>query len=129
MYKFEAKCSKCSYTFFAPSLGDLAYGEKILNTVDGQEYRKVSAFDSFPQRLSQLLPEKYEKNYWDFLASFADLVDGKRLIANLVCPSCHSEKMKYWQGCRFDEEPIEIASATFSSSNDLPDAEIIKRFL
>jgi hypothetical protein len=122
---FEAKCGACGYTFFAPSLGNQAYGEAIFTTSDGRLHALADGFQEFPKRLADLLPASGPKQYWSTLASLADPLNGQGMVSGLVCPSCSASKMTFWEGQKGDA--IEVPGATFHDASNLPDAALIER--
>ena len=116
---FEAKCARCASQFGHPSFGDFTYGENIFYTIDGKQKAWVSAFSTFPQRVTSVLDSSRSKDFWDILASFADPIMGQKLVARIVCPNCTSDCMEYWNGKQNGAEMVQ--EAIFLNSSELDD--------
>lgn len=118
MATFEGKCKSCGQLFELPSLGDFAYGENLLHTIDGKHHEWVNGFSEFPERVSGLLNENQKKMSWDILAALADKIEGKRLVTDLVCPHCSSQEIEYWEGSRIGMATTPEISFTRASQLD-----------
>lgn len=94
----EAKCNDCGQLFGHPSLGDFAYGEALLCTVDGKHYATVDAFSEFPTRVHALVKSAGATSLWHALAALADPVAGQQLAPGVRCPHCTSSNLEYWGG-------------------------------
>lgn len=118
---FLAKCGNCKQTFAHPSLGDFAYGEAILCSVDGKHYATVSAFTEFSQSVRALMPSG-SSGFWGVLASLADSIDDNGYSPLIHCPVCSSDNIEFWDG-----ERIGVASvpeALFVGVATLPERDL-----
>ncbi len=118
---FRVNCSNCKHTFACPSLGDFAYGEAILCSLDGKHYATVSAFSEFPQRVRALMPST-SSDFWAVVASLADSIDGKGYSSHIHCPFCSSNKIELWDGERVGGRSI--PEALFVGASALPEHDL-----
>ena len=118
---FRANCGNCKQTFAHPSLGDFAYGEAILCSVDGKHYATASAFSEFPERVRALMPST-SSDFWAVLASLADAIDGKGYSPHIHCPFCSSNNIEFWEGERIGV--TSVPEALFVGASALPDHDL-----
>ena len=110
-----AKCGSCGAEFEHPSIGDFSYGEIIFYTEDGKNQAYANAFDSFPQKIKDILDTLGLNAFWDTLATISDPVCGQQLVSSIRCSSCSSQIIEYWEGERVGEKIIPDVSYEFSS--------------
>ncbi|GGD56139.1 hypothetical protein [Pseudoxanthomonas indica] len=110
---FEAKCRQCGCVFPHPSLGNFAYGETILASTNGKVFAIASAFEEFPQRISNEVADSSQ--FWRVLAALADPVHGSNLSPELRCSGCGSIHLEYWEGRRIGEASVQMATFTAAS--------------
>jgi hypothetical protein len=122
---FEAQCANCASHFSHPSLGDFAYGEVFLCTLDGNHYATVSAFTDFSQRVKALMGPGAENSLWSILASLADPISGQPLSSGIRCPHCASDNLAYWAGRRVGVS--KVPEATFTHAAALSQEELARR--
>jgi hypothetical protein len=122
---FEAQCGNCARHFSHPSLGDCAYGEVLLCTLDGNHYATVSAFTDFSQRVEALMGSEAENSFWSVLASLADAISGQPLSSGIRCPHCASDNIAYWEGRRVGVS--EVPEATFTQAAALTEDALARR--
>ncbi len=111
----EGKCADCEHVFGHPSLGDFAYGEVVLSTVDGKHYATADAFGKFAQRVDALVKSDASRSLWPLLASLADPIGGQPLTHSICCPHCASDKLEYWGGRQVGT--LAVPEASFAASS------------
>ncbi len=122
---FEAQCANCTRDFSHPSLGDFAYGEVLLCTMDGRHHAFVSGLSDFAERVRALIPPTGIGSFWSILASLADPICGQPLSSAIRCPHCASANIAYWEGRRVGV--IRVPEATFTHAAVLSDEELARR--
>ena len=120
-----AKCASCGRSFSHPSLGEFAYGEAILCTVDGKCYATASASAGFSQRVGTLIKSAGVNSLWPVLAALADPISGQLLTDAIRCPYCASGNLEYWGGKKTGH--IGIPEASFTSAAALSDGSLSQR--
>jgi Zn finger protein HypA/HybF involved in hydrogenase expression len=122
---FEAKCKQCATLFAHPSLGDFAYGEIILNTIDGKHHAWVNGFAEFPERVSGLLCENQKNKFWDILGMLSDEIEDQILMTAIICPHCSSQDIEYCEGARIGL--VSIPEVSFVRALKLDNSELMAR--
>ena len=121
----EAQCANCTRHFAHPDMGDFAYGEALLCTMDGRYHATVSGFTPFSERVRALISSSGSYSLWSILASLADPISGQRLTFGLRCPHCASDNIVYWAGRRVGVS--EVPEATFTGAAALSEEELARR--
>lgn len=119
---FSAKCGDCKNQFERPSLGSFSYGENILSTIDGKCFVLVSAFDSFPEKVKNLIPESKSEMFWVALADLADPIQHIKLTSEIICPNCYSTNIEIIKGERTGE--VAVNEASFLNASKLSNTEL-----
>jgi hypothetical protein len=103
---FEAHCLPNHHEFEVYGFSDFVYGERIIRTVDGQEFGLLTSEDVVAKELIEVLNEIYRNQLdeVDRAAHFnrvfgltCDLLNGKQLDASvrIICPVCQSSQVSY----------------------------------
>jgi hypothetical protein len=103
---FEAHCLPNHHEFEVYGFSDFVYGERIIRTVDGQEFALLTSEDAVAKELGGLLNQIYLNGLdeIDRAAHFnrvfgltCDPLNGKQLDASvrIVCPICQTSQVSH----------------------------------
>jgi hypothetical protein len=105
---FEARCLVNQHEFEVYEFSDFVYGERLVRTVDGQEFALLTTHDLVAKETGRLLDDIYHNQLdeRDRAAHFnrvfgltCDPLNGKQLDASvrIICPICQTSQVSHWE--------------------------------